>query len=112
MSSGGTIWARFASTHSTMVRSPRRLVSSEPASLPAARMIALGAPEGMVLVGTSRIRGWLDMMGLFLQFHRRGRSDGDEARQQQGRYRGDQHPHEEVAVADRHLPTDPAAGVH
>src|ERR1017187_5769182 len=98
MSSGGTIWARFASTHSTMVRSPRRLVRSDPASLPAASTIALGASDGMVLVGTSRIRGWLDMMRLFLQFHRRGLSDGDEARQQQSRYRGDQHPHEEVAV--------------
>src|ERR1019366_1317274 len=103
MSPGGTIRARFASTHSTMVRSPRRLVSSEPASLPAARTIALGASEGIVLAGTSRRRGWLDMMGLFLQFHRCGLSDGNEARQQQGRYRGDQHPYEEVAVADRHL---------
>src|ERR1017187_10339594 len=103
MSSGATIWARLASTHSTMVWSPRRLVRSEPASLPAASTIALGASEGMVLVGSSRSRGWLDMIGLFLQFHRRGRSDGDEARQQQGRYRGNQHPHEEVAVADRHL---------
>src|ERR1017187_11019086 len=103
MSSGGTTWARFASTHSTMVRSPRRLVRSEPASLPAASTIALGASEGMVLAGASRIRGWLSMMGLFLQFDRRGRSHGDEARQQQGRYRGDQPPHEEVAVADRHL---------
>src|ERR1035438_9828692 len=94
MSSGGTIWARFASTHSTMVRSPRRLVRSEPASLPAASTMALAASEGRVLVGVSRIRGWLSMMGLFLQFHRRGLADGNEARQHERRHGGDQHPHE------------------
>src|ERR1035441_10563816 len=86
-----------------MVLSPRRLVRSEPASLPAASTIALGASEGMVLAGASRIRGWLSMMWLFLQFHRCGRSAGDEARQQQRRHGRDQHPHEEAAVADRHL---------
>src|ERR1035438_4129317 len=97
MSSGGTIWARFASTHSTMVRSPRRLVRSEPASLPAASTIALGASEGVVLAGASMIRVWLSMVGLFLQFHRCGLSDGDEARQQQGRYRGDQRSEEHTS---------------